>query len=470
MFLSFFRNINAYIGYKGAFFRDTYVFSALNEKSLSLAEDISKKHPKASVVFTSVFKEDEDELREFIGRAGELGAVCLKRDITSKSLFRKKKGVKMTFFVMGEDDEENICHTLELCKIYDARENTRLYLFSKSTQSSLIMGRLKPACLKVRRVNESVSLVNRIIYDEGHKIFDSAVDTGENEKHIGAVLVGLGEYGSQMLRTLPWYCQMDGYSLTVDAFDRDALAISRLRARCPELLDERFNGTRIEGEARYKINIHTLPDVKSAEFAEEISKLQNATYVFVALGDDELNISTCAELRMLFERIGAKPLIRAVVYNDLLKDALFGAVNYRGQSYGIEFISDIETERVLVDSSLEAEALARHLKWGKEEEFWAFEYNYMSSVASALHMRARVHCAIPGAEKKEAELTEKERAGLELLEHRRWNAYMRSEGYVFSGSCDKSTRNDLGKMHHDLVSFYGLSDEEKEKDLRVGTK
>ena len=46
---------------------------------------------------------------------------------------------------------------------------------------------------------------------------------------------------------------------------------------------------------------------------------------------------------------------------------------------------------------------------------------------------------------------------------------MRSEGYVFSGSHDKSSRNDLGKMHHDLVYFELLDEEEKRKDGRVGT-
>jgi len=47
---------------------------------------------------------------------------------------------------------------------------------------------------------------------------------------------------------------------------------------------------------------------------------------------------------------------------------------------------------------------------------------------------------------------------------------MRAEGYVFSGSSDKSSRNDLGKMHHDLVDFASLTEEEKRKDSRVGTK
>ena len=59
--------------------------------------------------------------------------------------------------------------------------------------------------------------------------------------------------------------------------------------------------------------------------------------------------------------------------------------------------------------------------------------------------------------------------GIESLEHCRWNAYMRAEGYVYSGSPEKSSRNDLGKMHHDLVNYEALTEEEKRKDFRVGT-
>jgi hypothetical protein len=124
---------------------------------------------------------------------------------------------------------------------------------------------------------------------------------------------------------------------------------------------------------------------------------------------------------------------------------------------------------VILDSELEDEALQRHLKWGEEEEFWTYEYNYRSSVAAAIHRMARIQCGIPGADKQEDELTDQERAIIESLEHRRWNAYMRSEGYVFSGSKDPSSRNDSGKMHHNLVDFASLSEEDKRKDSRVGT-
>ena len=67
------------------------------------------------------------------------------------------------------------------------------------------------------------------------------------------------------------------------------------------------------------------------------------------------------------------------------------------------------------------------------------------------------------------ELTIEERDVIEPLEHRRWNAYMRAEGYVYSGSEAEESRNDLGKMHNDLVNFSNLSEEERRKDSKVGT-
>ena len=182
-------------------------------------------------------------------------------------------------------------------------------------------------------------------------------------------------------------------------------------------------------------------------------------------------IKTAVKLRMYFERMKIHPVIQAIVYDSEQKKAIEGVRNYRGQAYDISLIGDIEssyTQAVIINSELEEDARARHLKWGEEEEFWTYEYNYRSSEASAIHMRARILCGVPGADKKEADLTDRERSVIEVLEHRRWNVYMRSEGYVFSGSNDPASRNDLAKMHHDLVNFDDLSEEEKRKDGTVG--
>lgn len=115
-------------------------------------------------------------------------------------------------------------------------------------------------------------------------------------------------------------------------------------------------------------------------------------------------------------------------------------------------------------------ALARHLKWGEASSFWSYEFNYHSSIATAIHMKMRIHCGIPGADKPGSELTPEERRIIERLEHRRWNAYMRADGYIYSGSRTRESRNDLAKMHPDLVPFDVLSEEDKHKDSLVGTK
>lgn len=471
--LSFFKNISAYKNYIIRFFSKAYIFSELNEKALALAESIRACDKKALIVFTDAFENDEEEYCDFIERAKALGAVTFKKDILAVNFKLHSKKSEILFFAISEKESENIAHSLKLLKEYSQRENTRLYVFSAGIESELLLAHAEKGCVKVRRVDDVQSLINRILYEQGSKIFENAIEDENGLKHISAVVVGMGRYGTDMLRSLAWFCQMDGYRVTIDAFDRDEQAADKLAALCPELMSEEYNGVYVEGEAQYFINVHSGVDIDTQSFAGEIKKLSGATYVFVALGDDSENIKAAAKLRMMFERNGAKPVIQAVVRDSDANKALQGIKNYRGQEYHIDFIGDLKTsysEKVIIDSELEASALSRHLKWGEEEEFWAYEYNYRSSMASAIHMSARITCKIPGAEKTEKELTPEENEGIKRLEHRRWNAYMRAEGYVYSGSPDKSSRNDLGKMHHDLINFAELSEEDKQKDIRVGLK
>lgn len=318
----------------------------------------------------------------------------------------------------------------------------------------------------------------------------------EIEKEIGAVIVGMGAHGTEMLKTLTWFCQMDGYRVTLNAFDKDELAESKFTALCPELMDEKFNGKYIEKEAQYLINIHSGIDVDSLEFTEKIKKLPNTTYVFVAIGGDSDNIRCAVNLRTLFVRMGIHPIIHAVVYDSDKKEALVGVENFKKQAYDIDFVGDLKSiysEEVIINSELEHIALRGHMKRAEDKirddeaaakkkstpedfaeklleaknELFTFEYNYRSSIASALHIKARRACEIPGTDKKIDDMSEAEKEGIKILEHRRWNAYMRSEGFIFSGSTESDTRNDLGKMHNDLTDFDKLNAKEKEKDLRV---
>lgn len=471
--LSLFKNLSAKIKYWFSFFKNVYVFSELNEKSLALAKDVKKKDKKALIVFTDVYEENSENISELIGEANKLRAICFSNDTLAINFKTHSSKKSISFFLIGEDEAENLNQALKILEQYNRREHTRLYAFSTNTQSEILLSAAEKGVIKVRRINEVQSLVNRVLYEHGEIIFESAKKNEKGKKDISAVIIGMGRHGTEMVKALSWLGQMDGYDLEINAFDKDVLAKQKFVALAPELMSEKYNGVIIEGEAQYKINIHSGFDADTISFAEAIYKIKNATYVLVALGDDDMNIKVAVNLRMYFERMGIHPVIQAIIYNSQQKRALDKVENFKKQSYDIDFIGDIESSYVvdvIVDSELEEDALKRHLKYGKEADFWNYEYNYRSSIASAIHMKARIKCKIPGANKRTDELTVEERDTIEILEHKRWNAYMRAEGYVFSGSTEKKSRNDLAKMHPDLVDFSSLTEEDKRKDSQVGTK
>lgn len=474
---SFFKNISAAVRFFLEKRRELYIFSELNEKSVIFAEDIKRHHPKAAIVFTDVFEKNEEASYEMVGRAREVGAICFKKDILDLHFGVHSKKKSLYFFLIGSDESENIRQALRLIDKYGMMPHSHLYAFTIKTESDLLLSYNKGLSMKVHRVNETQSLVYRLLYEKGTELFQNALPGENGKKNIHAVLVGLGLHGTEMLKALTWYCQMDGYHPTIDAFDRDPLSAERFSALCPELLDEKHNGAVLPGEAEYTLRIHSGADAETKSFLDAVGAMRDVTYVFVALGSDADNIKIAARLRMLFARAGIKPVIQAVIYNPDEKDALSGITNYRGEAYDITCVGDLPSsfsEKNILHSDLEKAAFAVHRGYcagdaEKEKEFWQYEYNYRSSMATAIHNRAKRFCGVPGSGKPETERTPEEKAVFGPLEKRRWNAYMRGEGYIFSGSTDKLSRSDLAKMHNDLVSYYSLSEKEKAKDNLVGS-
>ncbi len=476
--LTLFKNAAAYGRYCLSYFRVVYAFSELNDRSIALARDLLKNHKRAKIVFTDVYETGGEEISELIESAKEIGAICFKKDIAAINFGFHSSRKEIYFFAIGSDEGETVGHALKLIGDYNHRPQTHLYIFSTGAEGELLLAGKEKGVMRVRRVDEARSLVTRLLYDSGDRIFTSAVPIeGSDEKQISAVIVGLGALGTEMLRAMSWYCQMDGYRVKINAFDQDVLAEEKFTALCPELMSPTYNGVTVPGEAAYTITIHSGVNIGSKRFADEILRIKDATYVFVCLGNDELNVRAAANLRMLCERAGAKPIIQAVIRQTDANRMLRSVRNNAGQPYGIEGIGDIVTsysERVIIDSDAEEDAFTRHKAYcngdpEQEENFWRYEYCYRSSMASAIHGVARIKCGFPGAEKCEDDLTPAERDALEVLEHKRWNAYMRSEGYVYSGSPLKASRNDLAKMHHNLVVYEALNEEDKRKDSRVGS-
>ena len=471
--LSLMKNVQAYMSYFLSYFRDIYVFSELNDESIALAASIRENYPKAKIIYTDVYESNDERSSELIQKARNLSGILFRNDIEYVRYSVHGKNSNIKFFIIGYDEAENMRQAMALTRAFHDRDRTEFYVFVSGSEGELILADLDKGKIKVRRINESRALVNRYLYERGKVLFDTAKPLQLKEKEIHVLIAGLGRYGKEMLKALAWFCQMDGYRLHIDAFDRDRNARDKLSAECPELLSEEHNGVFDKGDAEYKITIHENIDIYTDNFSKIINRLGTVTFAFVALGNDSENAKAATYLRTLMERQNEHPHIVSVLRDSNINKGMQDVHNFRGQKYDIEFIGAIDrtySDKAVIGSDLENEALKRHLKWGDEESFWKYEYNYQSSIATTIHTRMKEYCGIKGTGKKEEELTDEERSILEELEHRRWNAYMRSEGYIYSGSLNADSRNDLGKMHHNLVPYNLLSDRDKRKDSKVTTE
>jgi hypothetical protein len=449
--LSLFKNLSAYIGYMLGYRKDAYIFSALNERSLILAESIRNEYPKALLVFTN--SQNSGDLSDFADRCAVINTLQFNKNIRDVKFKHHSKNAALYFFLIDDDENINEQDAPALMPSCKDRTNVRVYICSERVESDLLLQSLFSgnAYIKLFRIDETQSLVFNYLYE--NSLFETAL-TVNDEKVISVVIIGLDKTGEALLKAVSWCGQMNGYKLIINAFDESPAAESRMRASCPEMIKR--SGVKEKGEAYYEIVIHSGIDYGSSEFLEAVRGIGPITTLFVTTGNDERNIDISLNVHIILEQNKILPAINACVRNPhkaaLLRE--HGLLNFKHQKYNISVFGDWKScysrSRIMY-SQLEQKALERHKKWGAEIDFYTSEYNYRSSMASVIHKKWRDACGIAFSERSE-------------LEHKRWNTYMRSIGYSYSGSTDKASRNDRAKVHHNLVCFGDLNEEDKRKD------
>jgi len=230
---------------------DIYIFSELNEKSISLAKDIKRQNDKCTIMFTDVYEDGEERLSELVESAKHIGSILTKKDISLINMKNHGRKAKINFFLIGEDGNENLMQASCIIDNYNEVDNINMYLFSDRLESEVITNAVDKGKIKIRRINAQRAMIENFLYVDGTKIFDNAKENDVGEKKIGVLIMGLGGYGTEMLKGLSWFLQMDGYEFSIDCFDVDKAAESRFCAICPEIMTPEINGANIKGEARY---------------------------------------------------------------------------------------------------------------------------------------------------------------------------------------------------------------------------
>ena len=125
--------------------RPFYIFSELNEMSITMAESIKKDKEikKPVIVFTDVFERDEEEDYELRLRAHDVNAILLKKDITRVNV--KAKEDRVEFFLIGKDESENMEQAIKLTEEYKndcAIRPIAIFVFSNKPSAGYILDSL----------------------------------------------------------------------------------------------------------------------------------------------------------------------------------------------------------------------------------------------------------------------------------------------------------------------------------------
>ena len=132
-----------------------------------MGSDIKAKNSKALIVFTGLDEDTNEQQSEFIERAKSIKAICFTRDILAIDFKTHYKKSTINFFSIDEDEKVNMIQGLKIIEEYKKMDNVRLYVFAIGVESEMLLAKTDYGNMKVRRVNEIKSLVNRTLYDEG---------------------------------------------------------------------------------------------------------------------------------------------------------------------------------------------------------------------------------------------------------------------------------------------------------------
>lgn len=472
--------------------RNYHIFSQLNENSLQIAESLPGKN-------TVVFCATKDADKGLIAKAREKGAVLLHGSCEALELpcdlFRNKK---LYFYLIDLDEDKNLTSSERLIQLHRGKENVKIAInaFAESGTGIQVVENMEKGEIAVRFIDMTALLCNQLLMQ--YPLYDLP----EGRKDISVMIVGCDKTGMRMLKTISWCGILDGYSLKIRVYDKNAERIrKKFRVQCPEAMEQ--------------CDIDFIQvDAETVEFESAVQDPEkgspDATYVVMAMGDDEKNIDLADRLFRLFRyrndfgrtpqilvriRSGTKSgvyLDRENSYLEKRRIRLFGSMNdvygkntlFYSMLERLAFAVDLCYLEILpekdpmsmTDSELK-EYLSRPKVMKRRNDFTQNEYNRRSSMATALHIAAKLY-SIGILSAGETALSnshitafrERIKADKTLVsrlaenEHIRWNNFMRSEGYCQAKEEDfrkfyplvHASKDKLSKRHLTMVDWEEL--------------
>lgn len=459
--LSFVGNIISKISFLLLKNKELHIFSEVNSKSLLLAKRL-QDDKNAKIVFTGVVDKSKINVK----------SLNLSAKITDIKFEKNNK--KLNFYMISENEEDNLNKTLELIEKYKNRENTKINIVNNSDETSTIIDSTNKGKVSVEIINEKERAIFNLL--DNMPLYLNTLD-----KTISILIVGCGKLGKEFLKDATWCSMMVGYKLEILVIDLNADKVKdNLYIEAPELLEY------------YDIKF-LKADIKSDEAIEALKVRPKVNYILVSMDNDDKNLDTSIMLRRFYLReFRREPIINLWILNEYKQEQISHIVNEKNNSYKLNAFGSLEDlyfRNNIVNSNIEKIAEQIHLTYNpndvKLEKYNLLEYNKRSSRASGLHIKYKIYSIL------QDRFTDNMKENLKLFrqmynedienaltrnEHDRWNAYTRSIGYIHASIDDVKNYYDktnhyvyyLARMHPALVTFEELDKLSEELSIITG--
>lgn len=489
--------------------KNLYVFSELNMHSLEIAsrtwEYAKNNKEHAEIVFCCSNKKDSLNM-DLEESARHINAILLPEEITHLRLRNRSRFV--TYFLIAENEDENVEQTLQMIENMTGGDpwytkatlnpaNAEIHCYATSSEAEILLDAKEKQELRVILKDEIRDAVYEQLYR--HPLYTGLQpgDTGER-KILSVLIVGGGKVGTEFLKAAVWCGQMKDYELEIHLIDiKGNLIQKKLEEECPELFS---------AAGGYRIHIHK-GNIFSSRIQTYLDTLKHVNYCVSALEDDEESIRASVWLRRYFYQAHPEeqPFICAYIQSRRKRDAVWEMCeNTRNKTHLYYNIVPFGNGGMYYGSGSDAAFVSEYLglgvqshyfrltkESGEEERryavqnFYQRQCNRRSSIANGMH----IHCKLwemgygilrvpkdPASRERYracirpvdfASETVGKRTGHYNLEHDRWMAYIRTEGWrlatrgdgslsdiraCYEGYCkDFKNQNYLMKMHPALV-------------------
>jgi len=282
-------------------FKDTYLFSAINERTLCIAEDIAGTHKKPVIVFVLRIAED-DVSAEDMARIKAINACVINDDIVKlEHSLRKQRN----YYMLSTDNGENLEAGLRLYEKYNGShhaDKVNMWLYTKSELAEVIFDQLYET-FNVRLINEEGLIAKALVTE--HPLYEGV----ENGK-LTVLLVGGGNIGLEILRNVAMCsCLGEGVESRIHVVDLNGEKAAATFEKTSPGLAESFD-----------IQFHSA-DIKTESFTRLLAGIQ-PTYIILALGNETLNMETALYIRRYYGIQNGLPKIYVLADHKSLEEQI----------------------------------------------------------------------------------------------------------------------------------------------------